>query len=459
MDREALAQLDRDALIEVVLRQQALIEQLTARVAEMEARAGGPPKTPGNSSVPPSQGFKPNRAERRRAKCGAKRGHLGLSRRRQPPDVIVRCRPSRCGGCGEALPLIGQRRVGRSQVVELPPVRPVVVEVWQYAARCRACGTRTKGTYPAGLQPGRTFGPTVQALLAYLHQRHHVGYERLVEACRDLFGLAISEGAVAAALARLAERARPAYEAIGAEVRAGPVINSDETGTRVRGRTHWHWVFQTPEASYHVIADSRGTKVIDDFLAGVVPDVWGSDLLPAQMKAAAAEHQVCLGHQIRDLTYAIEADDRTGRAWATEVRHQFGRAIALHRQRGALTSEQFARRKARLVNAVARLVDERYAGTGAAAKLQRRYARCFDDLFVFLDRDDVEPTNNSSEQDLRPAVVHTKVTHGYRSDWGAAASAIFTSLLTTARKRGDNLYSALCAVAGPSSLAAAGLPS
>ena len=113
----------------------------------------------------------------------------------------------------------------------------------------------------------------------------------------------------------------------------------------------------------------------------------------------------------------------------------------------------------RVVNAVQRLVDMRDAGTSQAAKLQRRYARCFDDLFVFLERDDVEPTNNSSEQDLRPAVVHTKVTHGYRSDSGARAAAIFTSLLITARKRGDNLYAALRAVAGPSPLAAAGLPS
>ena len=452
MDREALAELSREQLTELVL-------ALAARVAELEARLGGPPKTPANSSVPPSVGFKPNRAERRRRARGPKRGHLGSSRRRQRPDGIVRCRPGTCQGCGAPLPLAGQRRVGRSQVVELPPVRPVVVEAWQYAAVCAACGARTKGTYPAGLEPERTFGPGVETLLAYLHERHHVGYERLVEACRDLFGLAISEGAVAAALRRLAERPRPAYERIRATVRASPVINSDETGTRVKGRTRWHWVFQTPQASYHVIAASRGATVIDAFLAGATPKVWGSDLLPAQMKAPAEQHQACLGHQIRDLTYAIEADETAGRAWATEVRHQFGRAITLHRRREALTPEQFARRKVRVVNAVQRLVDQRYAGTGQAAKLQRRYARCFDDLFVFLERDDVEPTNNRSEQDLRPAVVHTTVTHGYRSDSGARAAAIVTSLLITARKRGDNLYAALRAVAGPSPLAAAGLPS
>lgn len=41
--------------------------------------------------------------------------------------------------------------------------------------------------------------------------------------------------------------------------------------------------------------------------------------------------------------------------------------------------------------------------------------------------------------------------------WGAEASAIFTSLLATARKRGQNAYAALRAVAGPSPLQSAGM--
>jgi hypothetical protein len=41
---------------------------------------------------------------------------------------------------------------------------------------------------------------------------------------------------------------------------------------------------------------------------------------------------------------------------------------------------------------------------------------------------------------------------------GADVSAIFTSLLITARKRGENLFQALRSVAGPSPLHAAGVP-
>lgn len=153
---------------------------------------------------------------------------------------------------------MGQRRVGRSQVVELPPVQPVVLEAWRYAAVCAACGERTVAESPAGLEAERTFGPGVETLLGYPHERHHLSYERLVEVCRDLFGLVISEGAVAHALGRLAERARPTDEAIGAQARASPVLGSDETSARVHGRNWWQWVFQTPRASYHLLAPSRG---------------------------------------------------------------------------------------------------------------------------------------------------------------------------------------------------------
>jgi transposase len=463
MDRARLERCDRAALIEIILRQQEMIERLRAENAELKAEGSRPPKTPANSSVPPSVGFKPNWPERKRRARGGKRGHVGTSRRRQHPDVIVRCRPSTCRECGDPLPLAGQRRVGRSQVVELPPVKPVVVEAWQYAARCRGCGARTKGTYPAGLEPTRTFGPGIEALLGYFHERHHVSYERLGEVCRDVFGLRISDGGIDLALRRLAERARPTYRALGAEVRVSPVIGSDETGARVDGRTAWHWVFQTPGSSYHVIAARRNADVIAAFLGDTRPEGWVSDLWAPQVKVDAESHQICLAHQIRNLTYAVEADGYAGRVWAVELRHLFGRAIHLHTIRETISPASFALRRRRIENAVDRLVFRTYLpetpirDAREARRLQVRYREHRARVFVFFDRPAVPPTNNASEQDLRPSVIHRKVIGGYRSRLGADASAILTSLLATARKRGQNLYEALRSVAGPSPLHAAGL--
>jgi transposase len=472
MDREALDRLSRAELLELLARQAELIgrqrDALAERAAAIErrdeqiraleeelAQFRRPVKTPENSSVPPSRGQKADRAAGRRRKPGAKRGHVGVSRVRSEPDVVIECRPSACAGCGAVLPQAGGRRVGRSQVTELPAVRPAVIEGWQYALTCAQCGVETRGAYPSGLEPRRTFGPGVEALLSYLHERHHVGYDRLVEVCRDVFGLAISQGGIENALRRLVERARPTYAAIREQVRGSPVINSDETGARVAGRTRWQWVFQTPEASYHVIAPSRGGDVIDAFLQGAEPDVWGSDLWAPQVGAAAGAHQVCMSHQERNLTFAVEADPDHEQLWASELRHVFGRAIRLHRERDRVPPETFARRRLLVENATDRLVFDRYvAPKTEAARLQRRYRAHRDGLYVFLYRDDVEPTNNSSERDLRPSVIHRKVIGGFRSAWGAEASAIRTTILATARKQGRNLLQALRISGAPSPLQA-----
>jgi transposase len=468
MADEDLERLSREELRELLVQQaevigrqqqelaerEAALERRDEKIRELEAELSQfrrPAKTPENSSVPPSRSQKANRGDGRRRKHGPKRGHVGVSRARREPDVVVECRPSACAGCGEALPRTGGRRVGQSQVTDLPTFAPVVIEARRYVVTCAGCGEQTVGSYPAGLEPHRTFGPGVEALLSYFHERHHVGYERLVEVCRDVFGLTISQGGIENALRRLVERARPTYAAIRETVRGSPVINADETGARVAGRTQWQWVFQTPAASYHVIVPSRGGEVIDAFLDGVEPEVWGSDLWAPQILTPAGAHQICLSHQDRDLTFAAEADTGEARLWAIEVRHVFGRAIRLHHDRQQVTPTTFARRWLLIENATDRLVFDRYVTPGTeAARLQKRYRLHRDSLYVFLHRDDVEPTNNSSERDLRPSVIHRKVIGGFRSAWGAEASAIRSSILATARKQGRNLLDAFRAIAGPS---------
>src|SRR5215217_5846360 len=155
MAGEDLTGLSREELLELVRRQQeelaareAAIERRDEKIRELEeelSQLRRPAKTPENSSVPPSRGQKANRVERRGRKPGPKRGHVGASRERSEPDVVVACRPRACAGCGEALPQTGGRRVGRSHsppwgpsasrdphgVTELPSFGPVVIEGWQ----------------------------------------------------------------------------------------------------------------------------------------------------------------------------------------------------------------------------------------------------------------------------------------------------------------------------------------
>ena len=93
-----------------------------------------------------------------------------------------------------------------------------------------------------------------------------------------------------------------------------------------------------------------------------------------------------------------------------------------------------------------------------ASRLWLRFRDHRRSLLVFLYDPRVPPTNNASEQALRHSVVHRKVTGGFRSDWGADAHAIVTTVLDTARKRGDGLLATLHAALGAPATIPPGLP-
>jgi transposase len=459
MSDDELRQLSPEEVVRRFRRLEGELAAAQARIADLEgelARRGGPPKTPRNSSTPPSKGWKRERPPDGGAKRGPPPGHLGTSRRRAAPDGVVLCPPAACGTCGHSLVGAPQERVGRSQVVELPPVRPVVLEAWRYAARCSHCGATTTADYPAGFEPTRVFGPHLEALWTYLHEQHHVSYARLAALGRDLWQLAVSQGALANALRRTASRLQPQAEAIREQVRASPTIGSDETSARVNGRTHWQWVFQTPTASYHVIEPRRNGDVVRAFLGDAVPAAWVSDLWKPQLNASAERHQICLTHQLRELQYVV---DKEQSAWAQQCQALFRRAIhrAHQRDRGALQGAAYAAAVRKIEADCDALLATPVAGA-EAARLWVRFREHRARLFVFLYEPTVPPTNNASEQALRPSVVHRKVTGGFRSAWGADAHAIVTSVLDTARKRGDDLLTTLQAVLGPPASLPQGLP-
>jgi transposase len=64
-------------------------------------------------------------------------------------------------------------------------------------------------------------------------------------------------------------------------------------------------------------------------------------------------------------------------------------------------------------------------------------------LLLFLNDESIPPTNNSSEQALRWSVVFRKVTHGFRSDWGAQLFAQVRSIVNTARRQGISAFDAI----------------
>src|ERR671915_1190594 len=139
-DLSSLSHDEKDALIHALWAQ---VQALTARVAELEAKLGTPPKTPDNSSLPPSQGQKPNRGDKP-VRTGPRQGSLGRKGGgrllAEAPDETVTARPSRCAHCQAALEGADQMLAGRFDKVDLPTVAPVVTRVERYDAHCGRFG-------------------------------------------------------------------------------------------------------------------------------------------------------------------------------------------------------------------------------------------------------------------------------------------------------------------------------
>ncbi len=456
MTREQLEQLSKAELVEIILQQQATILQQQALIAQLQTavaqlqeqvnRLTQPPKDASNSSTPPSKTRKPNRPNRKsNAKRGPKSGHTGASRTRQAPDVIVECRPTSCDRCGAGLPQAGGKLLGTSQVVEIPPVQPVVIEALRFGCACPNCGCPQAGEYPAGLEPQRVFGPRLEALVSYLYHVQHVSYSRLEGLLRAVFGLTLSQGAIANIIARAAVGLQPAAEAIGEQVRTSPVIGSDETGARVDGLNQWQWVFETAQASFHRIAPSRAAGVIAGFMGDARPEVWVSDCFSAQLKAPARARQLCHAHQLRDLQFAVDAERS---AFAYRMQRLLLRAQGLAKRRADLPAELFADQVAQ-IEATCDALLSAPARARHGRRLQKRYRKHREALFTFLHRADVSPDNNACERALRKSVVHRKVSGGFRSDGGAAAFATMATVIETAAKRGEDALGVLTRLLTP----------
>jgi transposase len=436
MDRASLDSLDREALIGIILMQFEAIERLTGEVAalraenaELRAKLDKPPKTPDNSSVPPSKGQKASIWAKNRPKrqphAGAHRPlHPNPTRRR---DVFA----AACQHCGADVSHSPQFARQAYDRIEIAEIRPDVTRVILHGGVCPCCAGQFKAEAPQGLEPGSPFGPNLRALVVYLRFTQGVGFERLSRLMRDLMGVDISEGALVNILKAARARFTAASQAIRARLLSGSAICSDETGVRVGKRSWWLWVFHHGDDAYFLTHPRRSKMAVEQFLGPARPDFWVSDRFGAQNGWAKKEHQICLAHLLRDTQFVIDEGDEI---FAPELRHLIGRACRIGRRRHRLADASLKIYLGRLeadLDQLLALTPTHAAGVKWRATIEKLRRH----LFVFMSNRAVPPTNNESERALRPCVTFRKITNGFRSQWGAYQYADIRSVIESARRK------------------------
>jgi transposase len=433
-DLSTLSHAEKDTLILALFAQLAAAHEriavLDARILALEARLDEltrPPKTPDNSSKPPSQGQKRDRPSPTDRPVRKSRPGVGRALHPNPDQRFDAMLPA-CPNCNAAFPEASQTPQQVYERIELPPIKPHVTQVRLFGGRCACCGEQVSADAPAGLERGSPFGHSIAAMVVYLHYAHAIGMERLALLMDELFSLSISEGAISNILARARAPLLSASATIQAVVLASPVVCSDETSARVKGKNWWEWVFVGTLAMLHIIQPSRGRAVVTALFGETKPAVWVSDMLGSQ-RGHGVLWQVCLAHLLRDATYAVECGDT---AFSAPFRRLLLRAIAIGRRREMLKDTTLAQYLYDLDRRLDRIIAAVPLGE-PGRKLRKRIAANRAHLFVFMTNREVPYTNNVSERHLRPSVIFRKVTNGFRCEWGAETYAAFRSVVSTAK--------------------------
>ena len=199
MNREALALLSKDELIDLVLSLAARLDQLERRLGLNSTNSGKPPSSDGLSK-PPAGKQKRRRTGSLREKSGRKpggqKGHEGETLRQvAEPDAITDHDPETCPNCGSGLTPEMSTGHGARQVFDLPEPRPLVVmEHRAHRCRCGRCGRQTRAAFPAGVTGPVRYGARIGAMVVYLSHYQLLPEDRLAELMADLFGHPLSRG-------------------------------------------------------------------------------------------------------------------------------------------------------------------------------------------------------------------------------------------------------------------------
>jgi transposase len=416
---------------------EARVETLTSMVHALQEQVGTLQEqlhqTSRNSSRPPSsdppQPHRPHRPRGQRRR-GGQPGHPGATRTLIPVeevDEVVVIKPAQCTHC--QAPLSGDDpRPWRHQVIEIPPIKPIVTESQWHQLACPVCGATTRAPWPAGV-PSGTYGPRVHATVALCTGAYRLSKRTTQQVMEEVFGVPMSVGTISPLeRATTAAVAAPVEEA-RTYVQAQEVAHLDETSWRQGDKRAWLWVAVTSWVTVFVVRMSRGGHVARELLGEQFSGILVTDRYSAYNWYPVRWRQVCWAHLLRDFEAMRGRGGRSeeiGDALLAQAHQMFAcwhqvRAGTLKRSTFRSYMTPIRREVERLLQAGSRCGVPKTAGT-CRDILKRRKA-----LWTFVQVEGVEPTNNTAERSIRPGVLWRKGSFGTQS---AAGSRFVESMMT-----------------------------
>ena len=434
---------------------QASIRALEARVVTLEgmmpALQAQLNQTSRHSSRPPSSdpphSEQPRRPRSKRRRGGSP-GHLGHTRTLVPVDEVdevVVIKPAQCTQC--QAPLSGDDPTPwRHQVIEIPPIKPVVTEYQWHQLVCATCGEASRAPGPEGV-PSGTYGPRVQAMVALCTGAYRLSKRTTHQVMDEVCGVPMRVGTISPLERATTEALAAPIEEARTYVQAQEVAHLDETSWRQGGKRAWLWVAVTSLVTVFVVRLSRGGQVARELLGETFSGILVTDRYSGYNWYPVRWRQLCWAHLLRDFAAMRDrggASAELGEALLAQAHQMF---TWWHRVReGTLQRSTFRTYMSPLRREVERLLEAgRRGGVPKTAGtcqdiLQRREA-----LWTFVQVDGVEPTNNIAERSIRPGVLWRKGSFGTQSEEGSRFVESMMTVVSTLKQQQRNILEYLTA--------------
>lgn len=431
VDGKMLTKKSKEELIEHILGQYKRIEELEAKVRELEEKAKAEQKKRNERFA------KPNAVKKRKRRPGQKLGHVGMTRATPDHiDEVIEETLCECPGCHHAL---GDAVDIEEHVQEdIVPAHVRVRKYRRHRYHCECCGKEVVAPYHPEHVPLGYLGANVLIQAAILKYHHCLPYRKIRELFQELAGLTVSPGGISQALARISHWLGVEKAVLLEAIRGSPQLHVDETGWRLDGKTSWVWALVNDRLAYYHVDRSRARKVLKkllgpDFDGTIISDFFSVYLnLPYHM-------QKCLVHLLREF-HDCAKTDRTAefvRAYR-KIKRLINDARRLRGRYGQISDGKYTRLRLRLEERLFEFTTAVYTNKNLK-RLSKRFVQSWLDMFRFLKDPSLDWNNNLAERMIRPNVIYRNRSFGNRSDRGAEAHGTIMSLMQTLRLQGQNV--------------------
>ena len=409
------------------------------RIEELEERLN---KNSKNSSIPPSKnGFGVKADKQGKAKKKPLKLTVARPKAERKLYAVEECetvheeKPSNCSKCGYELK--GEDpQPQRHQIVDLPVLKPHVTEYRLHTLECEHCGEKSRAKLPAGVTEKR-YGARLAALVGMLSVESRQSHRQMQGLLKEVFGIEIGRGTINNIRQEVSEAIIAASEEAKEYAQQQPVVNCDETGFSQQNRDGnnpsekkaWLWVLVTPMVSVFLVTLSRSQEVAKQLIGKTFTGYLGSDRYGSYSWVKPELRQLCWSHLLRDFQAMAERTGASQEIGTALLERGYRLFHWWHKVRdGTLSKELFIEavellrvglHQELMSAALIEIGSKEKSPLAKTVRTCRKLLKVEAALWTFVYRDGVEPTNNSAERALRPAVIWRNLSFGSQSQAGS----------------------------------------